>query len=150
MFKANLHGLDISNPFVISKENVNKQINDVKQCQILMNEVQNRLRKVNKLLWKIPRGVTYWRNVDSRLLEIIKEQYDDSQILNCYGEIFIIIKQCNNENYLGWECARLNWDLNTDSEHCLIFAEPQSDSDGGFAYYEYSICDMDGNEINRR
>lgn len=76
-----------------------------------------------------------WRNVKLGLWKTICGKYDDSDLLNCYGDIFFITEK-EDDYYIG---KRVLWNLELSKESYEIHEIVETDSDGNYDFTDYEI-----------
>lgn len=107
------------------------------------NKVVNAIRALEKArmeLWELEKNDTEcsWRNTKSSYWKDICSKYDESKLLNCYGDIFLIEKteQHYDRTYIG---RRVLWNLGLSEERYEITEIIETDSNGEYDYTDYEI-----------
>lgn len=76
-----------------------------------------------------------WRNVKLGLWKTICTKYSDSDLLNCYGDIFFITEK-DEDVYIG---RRVLWNLELSHEYYEIREVEQCDCEGNYDFTDYEI-----------
>lgn len=95
------------------------------------------LAELKSQLAKMERSIEdcEWRNVKLGLWKTICTKYSDSDLLNCYGDIFFI-EDKDDDTYWG---RRVLWNLGLSDETYEIHEIVETDSDGNYDFTDYEI-----------
>ena len=114
--------------------------NEVKQYIELYRKSLLKVEELGELktqMRKLERSVEdcEWRNVKLGLWKTICSKYDDSDLLNCYGDIFFITEK-NGDVYIG---QRVLWNLELSKEKYQICETVEYDCEDSYDFTDYEI-----------
>lgn len=101
-----------------------------------LEKTAKQMADLNTKIWKNQKHEGEWRNTKFEYWRDICLKYNESDLLNCYGDIFFIDKQLNENFYL---CRRVLWNLKLSKEQYYVEEINEVDSDGEYDYTDYDI-----------
>lgn len=119
--------MEITKEQMLEIVNVNNELSKAhKQVSILNNKLWEIESKLNNSTWRNT-NLKYWKD--------ICEKYNKENLLNCYGDIFLISDN-KNGYYIG---RRVLWNLGLSNEQYEIRENIENDCDGEYDYTDYEI-----------
>ena len=122
----------------ITKEQLEKQIELARQAQ----EPLEKLTQIFKQLEDLNTKTFYYKDIDLRIWQVIRENYPDTEVFLIDDE-FYVGKLLNDHQA---EAKKLRWNMSLSAQDYLIDIEIETDNDGDYFMTNYYIIEKNNNE----